>query len=425
MCIGISFIGFLFELANKYRYQLFKKRIINDTALKKAKAHIFGDIYKNLTDRYSKFITKHIINDNFLQIFKIYYPDCKMNQKRINCVIYKYLYDLDVPLLTEDYLRSTPHITIKNDFVNDLTDRFVNQYIMTDNNLTPSLPGVTFGRPPDDISLIDPTDLSDISDNKSFISIVYNHLKYLVFCFKMYRKGYVKHDIGPWMYSNIRLWINNSVSDNVNANNIKNCIIIDKTIEPTGGDRNDRSDDDIYIEIKGFTKYSELFDAITMDLFNTYPKIIDITKQFGVMMDRLSKNTKINIHAQNISTIIIPFLVNYYEERIEKIIVVNPIYYPYSYTMLFDVIHKTDAKNKLKFDLNPNLLMLLNRLALIDIYFDFIKIDKLVNKLYRNCVDIKFNKNLYENICIDADNLTMLMGMYSECVVKNIELNTY
>jgi hypothetical protein len=387
MCIGFRVIGYFFELMNKYRYQLFNKRIGNDTSLKKVKRSMFGSICKNLTDNYSKFIAKHMMNDNFLQIFKIYYPDCMMNKTRINHVVYKYLYDLD----------ASSHITIDNYYIDEMINRFVDQYIMTNNNLIPSDNGM----------LIDPTDLSNMPVNKSFIKIVYDHLKYLVFCLKMYRKGYVKHDIGPWIYSNIRLWINKT-----NMNNSKNCIIVDEMTVPI------ENDDNIYIEIKGFTNYSELFDAITMDMFNTYPKIIDITKQFGALIDQYFKNTKMNIYAQNISTIVIPFFVNHYEETIEKIIVTNPIYYPYTYTMFFDNMCKIT-------DMNPNLLMMLNRLALIDIYYDFTKLDKSINKLYRNCVEIKFDKKLCEKICINNDNLSMHMDMYSECVVKNVELNTY
>lgn len=398
VCIGICFIGFLLELVNKYRYKLFRKRIFNDTVLKKVKVHIFGDICKNLTDSYSRFIMKHLMNDNFLQIFKIYYPDCKMNKTRINCVVNKYLYDLDESM----------HISINNDCVDILTNRFVNQYIMTDNLVSTDDPVF-----PD--NMIDPTDLSNISHKKSFINIVYNYLKYLVFCFKMYRKGYVKHDIGPWLYSNIRLWINNSAI----INDTKDCIIIDEMIDPV-----DCSVDAMYIEIKGFTQYSELFDTITIDLFNQYPKMIDITKQFGALIDQYLKNTKMKIHAKNISTFIIPGLVNYYEEKIEKIIVNNPVYYPYSYTAIFDAMRKIDAKKKYKINLNPNLLMLLNRLTLIDIYFDFVKLEKSMNRLYQNCVDVKLDKKSCENLCIDNDNLTMLMVMHSECAVKNVELNT-
>lgn len=461
------------ELINRYRYQLIKQKLlyskqkdneINDKSI------LFSEMYENEMKNYSFFMKKHMINDNFFDIFMAYYPDGAMNTRRIKNVIRKYVYNLD-PLndikietsvskdaqlamnLPKHLLKILPKINEERDkefssdvpltatsvhkTINFLAKKFENIYIITNKNQyndklkkninTPDLSYFI------DSNINDWSDLSDVVTYKNFLCYAIDFARYMKFSISMRCIGYHYHDVSP----DIRVWeklVPGSTKDlakgltkgpmnqeeqellSKNEHPVHNVVIIDDEARQsimTNYHRYDTADNIVYVEIKGFSNYSDFFDIITCDTFNKYSSIDEITKQF-VNVFKLFGISKLNLFASRESTIMIPFLLNYYHEKLNKIIVINPIYYPYSFHVFYKSIHN----KKLSVHLKPNLIRMFNKLSLMDIYFDKNTSDKKFNRLYSRDVNVDFDKNA--ELYTMHENLAIVLDMYSHIEVTTM-----
>jgi hypothetical protein len=341
---------------------------------------------------------KHLLNDNFFDIFKMYYPDCIMTPLRIKNVIKKYVYNLDPNTTSSINLFNDETIDVQKT-INTLSCKFENMYIVNVNTT-------------DKVKMKDWTNLLEMSNKRSCIQTFINFIKYITFYLFMKRNNYKCYDVKPFLNSNIRMWINN-----INDNNVIDIVILDdKTINKIINDTttNDlfKNTSCIYLEIKGFTNYSDFFDLLTINCFNTYSNINEITRQFGTILDMFPEKN-FNVTASNISTIIIPFVLHYYHERINKISVMNPVFYPYSYHILFKSILDK------KISVSTNYLTMINKLSLLDIFFNENSNDKQHNRLYDKNVSIYFDEDadLYSN----KELLSIMLDMYSRVNLEKIE----
>jgi hypothetical protein len=213
------------------------------------------------------------------------------------------------------------------------------------------------------------------------------------------------------------MWVKDirmQVKDKTSENQIVNIVILDDDAKKSmmTNQRNSLKDNNIvYIEIKGFSNYSDLFDVVTCDMMNRYSSIDDITKQFNIVL-KLFVNSKINLFASREATIIVPFFINYYNNKINKIVVINPIYYPYSFHVFYRSVHD----KKLDVHLKPNLIRIFNGLSLMKLYFDKNTTDKKFNRLYSRTINVDFDTNcdLYTN----QENLAILLDLYSHVRVE-------
>lgn len=407
MIVPVLFLVILIEIINRYRYKLLKiklaiiKEAENDKLEKDA---LFTEMHATAMYEYSTFMKKHIVNDNFFDIFKSYYPDGVMNLTRIRDVIRKYIFDLDPVKKTQ-----LEHSKIDNHFsfdipisaievhktINVLSKRFENMYVTDfENNLDPLLK--------------DWTDLSNVITYKNSFRYIVEFVHYMRFSTLMRYIGYRYQDVS----SDIRIWM----KDKIRKNQVINIVVIDDEAKKSmiTNHRNYSKDNSIvYVEIKGFSNYSDFFDVITCDMLNKYSSIDDITKQFNIVL-KIFDGLKINLFASREVTVMIPFFINYYNERIDKIIVINPVYYPYGFHVFFRSIHN----KKIDIYLKPNLIRMFNRFSLMKMYFDKNTHDKKINKLYSRNVNVDFDKDcdLYTN----QENLSILLDMYSHVRIVDI-----
>lgn len=394
------------EIMNKCRYT-------NVCTLIKQKHSKTSDNNNNKSDddriiKYSSFLKKHVMNDNFLTVFKSYYPTTdSMSKIKVQNVIKKYIYNID-PSCIIDYSQyiSDSHISIIRT-INQLTSKYEKTYIF-DNDNTSS-----------DNKIFFPNKMDDVMFYQNSLSIILRYLKYFDFIRMMRSQNYHYIDVN----SNIRVWEHESLKmklepeesiiNFVFLSNAQIHCMINKYKK--NNSKTILSKRCIYIEIKGFTDYCTLFDMITMDIFNEYSNLETITRNLNQLFNKYVMSD-IHIYASDITTIIIPFIVNYFQERIHTIQVTDPIFYPYNFQTFF-VNLRHDELLKMEVGCRYNLMYLLDNLSLIDMYIDPDMCDKNENMLYHSSTFISFSDDSYK--FIDKNNLIMMLELYSDVSITN------
>lgn len=380
---------FAFEIINRWSYHKFVKKLKNK---KMYNFNIFCSTNENIMRKYSTFMKKHFINDKIYDIYKTYYIDGIMTLNRIRNVIKHYIYNLDETIYVS---KDIPCELISiHKTVNQLTNQLERMYIVSDGNEYPE----TFHNWLNIASLV---------RYENVVSKLIKCAEYLRFATRMKVNKFKYNDITD----NLRLWIRNDHHVN-NLVLLNNCDITSLNI----------NNDDIYVEVKGFTYYYDAFNLITFDIFNTYFSIDGVVREFSKIYD-MYDNIKLNICASDIMTIFVPHLVNKYDKHINSIFIKNPIFYPYSYHYFYKNLHKTS------FTYRPNIMYVLHGNSLIDTFMDLSEIDKNSNKLYNHKTHIVFD---YDTDYIDISELAVLLKMYSrvdicddilDIQLKNIEIN--
>lgn len=444
MIVPVIITFILLECLNRIRHRKIKNilirlyRIDND---KFGKASMFTEMYESQMTQYARFMRKQILNDNFFDIFSAYYPGVTMTRARIKNVIRKYIFDLD-PVISrydcsetnnnesshtvsnlknhKNHFRYTDtkkvkrlscqlerYVPISRDVpitavevhktINGLTKRFESMYLVDDFE----------DQQNDVVKMNSVSDLTNIIEYKSTYRYILEFLQYMKFCIFMRRNGYrakdFNHDIRGWQ----------KIGDNLSK--ILHVVILDddakKSMMANNHDYSKESSI-MYIEIKGFSNYSAFFDLITCDVLNRYSDIDSIIKQFSSVL-KLFPDSKINIFASRESTILIPFLLNCYHEKLDKIVAVNPIFYSYAFHTFFNSVNN----KKLDVYMKPNLIRIFNGLTLLGVYFDKNTDDKKINRLYSRNINIDFDKDgsLYTN----CENLSVVLDMYSHVRVDD------
>jgi hypothetical protein len=408
MVLPVLFLLILIEIMNRYRYKKLKIKlsIIKNTENDRIeKATLFTEMHATAMNNYSSFMMKHVINDNFFDIFTSYYQDGMMNTIRIRDVVRKYIFDLDPTKKTNTYNTFSSDIPVTaieaHKTINVLTKKFENIYVINSGNDLDSV-------------MKEWNDLTDVIMYKNSFKYLVDHVHYIRFSILMRCSGYRYQDMSP----DIRIWIKGEICDD----RVVNVVIIDDDVKNsmmTNHHNHSKDNNIVYIEIKGFSNYSDFFDVITCDMLNRYSSIDDVTKQFNNVLKLFTKS-KINLFASREMTVIVPYFVNYYDNKIDKIVVINPIYYPYSFHIFFKSIHN----KKIDLYLKPNLVRMFNGLSLMQMYFDKNAHDKKFNRLYGRNVNVDFDKDseLYTN----QENLSIVLDMYSHVRVidrtdKNID----
>ncbi|VBB17885.1 hypothetical protein YASMINEVIRUS_348 [Yasminevirus sp. GU-2018] len=411
----------------------FVKTFINDKPSTVDTVDMFSERHANALDTYSSLIKKQLINDNFMNVFRSYYPDCVLTKSRIEKVIKKYIFSIgneSVPLSVTSIHRA----------VNQLTRKTVKEYICTD----------SIRRGSDDLN--DWTDLTFVLNAQSLYRILTSHVAYLMFYVKMRTRHFVCVDVPSVSIassqiksamenlnqttfmsvsnSSVRLWINKDRSvyhtgasivflDTVNYNNCDKFIITDRS-------------DRIYAEVKGLSNYSQIFDILTFDRLNEYPDLLKVSKMIGVVLDfvttlvsdsksRYSQKHRnvhepqekchIDVELFGASTMLTPYIVDLYNNIINDIYVVDPVFYPHSYHTFFTQLRVTNCQSS---KLSSNFVRMFHNLSLIDLYFNRSPTDKSSGVYGRN-VHVGFSDESEK--FTDRELLTILLNMYSKVYV--------
>lgn len=446
LLLTVGSLIFLSDLMLKTRHNRFITDIIPLKRNKRsAKTNMFLDNYNEQMISYSKFIKKHITNDLFSNIFISYYQDGIMTKDRISAVIKKYIFDIDkddnIPLSMTTIHRLTNQLTIK--FIKTYVSDFIN---VSENYIIDSDSTNNTNKVWNDWT--DWIKHTDVVLQKSMLSIIMNHIKYIKFYIILRSRGYICKDLN----SDIRIWVKKNIlydSDQTNKTNKTNksnnisILVLDMITSHVFSDmNNDLLDASILVEIKGFTNYSEIFDIITMDRYNRYLNASEIAEQFGSVIDFvLSYNNKsININTTNTNTIntntintntintksiiiilygsttiLAPFISNRYWELYNDLILIDPICYPYSYHTFYVNINRSNTSH-----MNYNYIKIFDKMTLLDLYLETHLMEAKVCGLYSKNVHIAFSDNhcLYTN----KDLLQLLFTMHSRIdIIDNVD----
>jgi len=364
---------------------------------------------------------KHLINDNFLRIYKSYYPESDdfLSKIKLQNTIKKYIYDINPPHTINFLQHMSPGIISMERTINQLTSKYENMYMMHHSE--------------SDEKLFNWENLCDIMHYQISITAIFKFIKYLNFMNTLRSRGYKKISIT----SSIRIWKHSSIFCHDQGRDRDQCKDQDQDQYKDQGQYKDRDRDqdvnfvfisneqiqeiidhkfeiqrsDVLIEIKGFSDYSVLFDIVTLDTFNDYLSFEENARSLSQVFDLFS-TSRINIHASDITTMIIPFVVNYFQERIHTIQIKDPIFYPYSFHTFFINLRKDQGLNT-KIGTQYNLLSMLNDISLIHLFIDPEMCDKKNNLLYQTNTTIILSDDKF----VDKNNLMTLLGLYSNCNV--------
>lgn len=428
--IGISLFCILFvcaEIINKRRYKKFCDKI------RREQRHANFSHNDDRLIKYSSFLKKHMINDNFLAIFKSFYPDPDeiMNKTKVHNAIKKYIYCIN-PSYNIDFSQhlTNSQISIVRT-INQLTSKYEKMYMfITDQNQTIDHFTQQSRESSDeslDQSLDESSDqsqssdqfqssdifswenLSDIIFYQSSFTFFIKHFKYLNFVKTMRSHNYQYDDIT----SDIRVWTHQSLIPEDKIDVVNFIFLTSSQTQSIQNHQTIPSKSCVYIEIKGYTDFCALFDLITLDFYNDYSNLRTIARNLNKLFNMFVM-ADIHIYASDVTTMLIPFIVNYYQEMIHTIHVKDPIFYPYNYQTFFMNL-RNDKELRKSVGCQYNLIMLLNELTLIDMYIDPEMCDKKTNMSYGPNTIVSFSDE--SDKFVDKNNLIMLLELYSGVII--------
>jgi hypothetical protein len=413
-------IWFVLEALNKKIY--LQKNNTYKNQKRKDPTHILRDTLFGSLERYSMFMRRHVLNGRLFDLIKSYYPDGVIQRRRLLKLFSKYLFNLDISNVPEDahtinetinrlslrcegmYI-SIPEVTPDSGSTVKPVKSNFKKYIQRIPNIIPNGPDITD-------SITDVLDLTDIMEYQPISVTLINHIRYLMFYQKMYRNSYRKRDIGR----DIRVW-----SMKGDFSRINTLIILDDVLN-IESNKLEISDRIMYMELRGFSVYSDFYDTFAFGQFgsNGILTLDTLAKSFGKILDLISspiseRRHKLNIVADRSITIIIPYILNMYHEMIGDVVITDPIFYPYSFYLFFKNL-KSGAIKKHR-TITDTYLKILNNVTLVDLYFDTDDTDKKTDRVFGKQLKIRFDK--YHNFYVVRDDLIMLLDMYSKVIVSD------
>lgn len=372
---------------------------------------------------YVCFMVRNMLNDNLYSLYLAYYPNGIIKRKHVKEFVYAYLFgkhtnivkiikSINTPFLGEENKGAIqnnmnhPEIyQIKTsivDKIKKINNRFIDDFIVlddyyisdTDNTNTDNIDISDFSHniqsyniPLQDIPTYsnvshntvmirdmtrDTEDTEDTENTKitkwndilelvkkrTVYDIMRDMMNYRTFKKQMMMLEYNYLDVT----SDIRIWEKLSPFD---EKKYVNMIFVDMMYDMIDINRmiikNPKNTSIIFIEIKGFTYYSEFFDYLTFDMFNKYNIITDIVIDISKVINLYKSYTKI-LTLCDTTTILSPHIITHYGELFENITLINPMCYPYSFHKYFDIM-----KNRHN---NTNYINMINNISMFDIYMN-------------------------------------------------------
>lgn len=263
-------------------------------------------------------------------------------------------------------------------------------------------------------------DLSVIPKRNNILNIFKCHAKYIVVCREMRKLGYISNDISKhW-----RVWSHNHKSVTIKKSTGKNSdkiIILDKTLDDDTLKTYVKNSKKLYtiIECTSFSKYDELHQTLTGGFFIEYEDfdMEYVIREFGKVLDIFPQSDSHDLVLKGTASILVPHMVDHYKERIKSIHVIDPVFYPYSYHVLYKSIHQ----KTLDIQYDHNLIFLLHNVSLLSLYFGRECSDKKNNALYSSMMILSFSEK--HQIYLMKNILFPILQMYSKVVLDKGSIN--
>ena len=357
----LSLIGLFLiigELISLYRYNYYK------SIIKSKKLNFDLTLHNDeLITLYLNHVKKHIINDQFSNIFNCYFPNQSMTIDKIKSTIKYYLFGFD-----SNNIKIPLKMINTHKGINQLTRILSKRYVVIDDNKY------------EKNSFLDLSDL----DYKFFTSYLYKYVNDYKIKVELDNHDFDKMD---YEYITIYKHKNKKYPRILHIVSDLNEIDFNKTY--------------FYVHVK----------CLDDNLMNN--SIPDINKLMLEMKDVMSKmvKTKFSIEINNYLTVLVPIIIEYFDENIESIFLVNPICYPYSY-------HKPFISKQIK-NLSYEKIYLFHNLSLLRLLTSNLESDiilkKDLNKLYSHKTHIIINDDFINN-----DVLITNLILYSNIDIHEI-----
>jgi hypothetical protein len=362
----------IIELINMYRYN--ETCYYFKTHAKKIH-NIFFMLDPSDLNNYISFVKKTIFVDSFNDIYCSYYPHSLMTYDRVKNAMNRYIFG-------QDKNNSDSHNDSINIFINEICDVYSQIYIFSENDKEKNMG--------DDMII-----WNNILDNyvySSSYSIISDYLRYINF----YKHAYSKYTYDD-ITNNMRVW-------HRNTKDVKRMMFITKK---TSFCDIINLNIDIFVEIKGFSDYSNLFDMLTCNTFNEYCTINMIIESCSKIFTKYDlRYISMDFYFDDLVTIIVPQFICHYHKYISKLYLNNPLCYPYSYHNVYKYIHNTCEMK------NANLMMLINNNGLFNMYNDKFMMNKNINILYSKSTYITYDETFKKHMNLDM--LLTILKLYSD-----------
>jgi hypothetical protein len=366
--LGIIIFGVFLEIINIISYQKF----IRDINKKQETKILQGG---TVLEKYTRFIERFIMNDEFMNIYSSSYPDKIITQERIRCCILYYLFNCS----SGDNISECAAI-IENSInccLHRITKIMMKQYCHCDLGIMKH------------VSLFRWNDLSKCIK----YSNIFMRMRQII------EKIRVNNCLCKCGMKEISCKYTESSFWSTDLENVED-IIITNEIDFWNYSIQKKNPKNLgFYLVKGLHNPSEY----SCD-------IITLIKMIG---------KSVNIHTRNCFTIIVPFLFacNNASDLINKLYLTDPIFYPYSYNYIFHQMHNGQLE---QYRMNKTIMYMLHRTSLIDIYFheNLLVNDK--NKLFDKYTNIRLSTN-NNKYFLDGNLLFTNLSMYSKIRLQNRE----
>ena len=226
----------------------------------------------------------------------------------------------------------------------------------------------------------------------------------------MIRNIYIKYDLNNF----VRSWI---------PSNIEICkesiyIVLIYTIDDLiNFDKYPKST--VFVEIRGFSVYSDMVDYLRFgitDSFNTMFE--DVIKGIGTTIDIIrstKQNNTICLIAQHLVTIFIPEILDRFNESINDIWTIDPVFFPWTYHRVFELIRSNNTYHTI------HILSLMHRRTIFTTFYKILDQPKSKGVLSNKLLVIFRSNNLLEQSVID---LQMSLSVYSNVRIRITKQST-
>lgn len=346
------------EILSIYRYYYFLDMM-------KKKEAKFDLTLKNdeIISKYLNHVKKHLINDKFSDIFNCYYPNQTMTKEKIKSTIKYYLFGFDY-----DHIKIPINMINTHKSINQLVRIISKRYVLIDDGKN------------EKNKYLDQTNFN----YKYFTNYLYDMVRYYSF-----KNDIIKNDFEILEYDSLRIY-------KYKHKKKPKMLYFVSDIDEIDFNRTY-----FYVELKSLN--NNLLNYSVPDTNHILNELRNVLKT--------CVNGKFSIEINNYLTFLLPKLIDYFDENIESIFLINPICYPYSY-------HK--PMSNIKSNLSYEMIYCLHNLSLLHMLtcnFDTdILLNKDLNKLYSHKTHIIINSDI-----INSDVLIPNLILYSNIDIDNTD----
>ncbi len=345
-------------------------------------------------ESYTSIIKKMVLGSNFIELYSHYYLDKIITRDRISKMLGLHIFGI-INIELVDIQVTYFHRTI-----NVLTNKICKTYIETNNS-----------------NSINTVDIIDISDTTKLIKklkdrsitqsakyFIKNCLLYKSIWFRLLYNQYKSYDINNC----VRIWISNNIKPICKTTYI---VLIDSMNDLIN--LNCYPASTVFVEIRGFSAYSDFLDCLRFGITDHYDTMFEdvifgIGKTIDIIKNKYS-NTSVCLVSQQLVSIFVPEILDRFGERIDNILSIDPVFFPWTYHRAFDLLRSNELYH------NVHILNLMHRRTMFKTFHQIMNQSK-INGILSNKVIVVFRSDRqFDQIIYD---LQIMLSMYS-----NVRLN--